>query len=298
MNHDLKETFELLSHESTLRYFAKRGEVTTGGEVHSVEQLTAAATALASFDFYVNLNPSIWVSTKAKASDITALRWMVFDLDPVAVGGALLAAEHLVAAIYAVVGVDTPFVTIFSGRGMQHWMPIRGAELATSATWSHVLKRITYLVGVEFYKRIAPNTAVLDLSCADISRVVRCPGTTNWKTGATASILHRPSNLCDAPHFAYLLGISGPEPVLAAPKPAGTVSSLNPSTLSFIYSGTNGRREGRHRRLYSAARDLYETGFSKEAAYSWLIRGCELTTPRFEEGDDRAIMKVLNQIWR
>jgi hypothetical protein len=108
-------------------------------------------------------------------------RWAALYLDVDVKEGAfpdLDKADEFVGVLSDMIGTR-PSVVIHSGHGLQPLWPIEGGELDTEVAWARA-HRLSRRFG-RLAARVAGDfSASLD-NVSDLTRVLRVPGTTNWK---------------------------------------------------------------------------------------------------------------------
>lgn len=251
-----------------------------GGRCRSLDQLIGIirnAEALG-WDLYLQANPSREVPGHVKLAreDITHWRYITVDLDP--------GPDALDVPLKG-----WPGHCIFSGRGYQYWVPIAstpplsdawGSSYITASRVESIMRGYLSFVAKQCFDDL--KGWIVDTSCSDLARVVRCPGSVNQKSGKRSQVLSKLDP--PWPELQYLehYALEVPEP----PKPIspteslnllGVLPHLNGSSREFILNGATS--PGRHRRLYSTTKNLYELGIPKGTALAWVENGCSLCIP-------------------
>jgi len=281
-------TWEVLSNQREVRYFAKRGDgAALGGRVYNPFALERAARnlELLGYDVYAHLNPSCGNGLKASSRQVTDWQRFLIDLDPispeidatVAIWRVLDVAETMIPSIkYSAHVLD-------SGRGAQAWVEI--------GSLPHLDKREVERATGEFLRQLRREWDGrygfrIDSVTYDLARIARLPGTINTKTGRRArfigAALYRlPSDI--------ILRMFKPPPLeeIARPKNASNLiavsAHLNGLTREFLH---NGVEEGdRHHAANAAARSLFNVGMEYDSVLHWVRRGARKCRPRLSDGD-------------
>lgn len=272
---------------------------TMGGRLRSLDALIGTirnAEAL-KWNIYLNANPSNPTGkTKLSRDDITNWRYIVVDLDPGE--DALTPPGPWISADYTTDG--KPYLPdsyllhahrIFSGRGYQYWLRVNNSPVANSTTGylrADEHKCIhTYLAAdweriMQGYLRALKNCSerwapgwIVDTTCSDLARVVRCPGSVNQKTGRRATVEHIAEKGID---IEALLCYNTP----LAETPScrrcysdatlmETLPHMNITARKFILEGASS--PGRHTACFATAKNLQELGVSRDRAFEWLLIG-------------------------
>jgi hypothetical protein len=298
---DVRSAWKLFAHDGVVTYFAKGGRSLVGGRLDDEESLVKAAKNLEEkgYNVYLGANPSNHRGVKAKARDITYWRRCVIDLDPTAAAQydmallergptCLRTLGDCLVRLLGGTGSDVcpveAITLVYSGRGYQAWL-----ELVPSAVGSGGREIERGMVG--FLGRLAAEWGdqlglAVDISTSDLSRVVRCPGTKNTKTGREARILTVGT---PAPLAAAILSMAGeapPEPTrlnINVTNLEDVWAHLNRTALSFIMDGAPLSR--RHHDAYAAAKNLEEIGVSQEVATEWVTLGGARSNPPLPAGE-------------
>lgn len=237
---EIQKLWTLLPHPpgTFVRWFARKGHDRVGGGVDTVEELVLAAEGTKLMNFYVAPNPaSVRVGTRHRAAEVTHWSWFLLDIDPV--------EEHArpEAVVENVLGLLNGWwnqsfdlrrpLIIYSGRGAQVW--IRLDDMALDDTIpdgyfiSGLSRRTARITNGYWLKKLAQEVGTLygcriDTTCADLPRVMRCPGTINTKTGRPALLV--------VPSAEQFEGLSS---TLVAPVPR---SLFEPVPVPLLPSGT------------------------------------------------------------
>ena len=253
---------------------------------------------MADWNCFITLNPHN-ADSKPKIDDIRRVEWLMLDFDPKPANTGsdwtfpfeeieALLARYDVSFLY-----DVPVIQ--SGRGIQMWVPVRQGSLLVRE--AHAAFKV---IGKDVAHVFADNQYwQFDTTCCDVSRLVRCPGTINHKTGRLASIAMPPGPIRSA---IDLTNIALPEPAVA-PKPLEKMNwmylgpRLHPMNLMFLMNGTIKHRESRHGRLFNCAKELVGAGLDHISARKLLKAGAERCTPNLMTDDPHCVEKVVNQLW-
>jgi hypothetical protein len=282
---DAEKGWQLLSWRGEAQWFAKRpGGKVLGGRLRSLDQLIGTirnAEALG-WNLYLNANATLPTSKiKLSRSDVIRWRYLVVDLDPVADSPVAPPESYLPEG-----------VRVFSGRGYQFWVPIRlpivasfgitdspaGAPLRASCGAFDTAVALLYERGMSGYLHTLapPDGYLVDTTCSDLARVVRCPGSINQKTGMRATIERFPD--IGKPLYAQAVMDCAryvPEPPAAVCTELTSLNAalphLNVRTRTFILNGAG--FPGRHTACFAAAKNLHELGIIRDRAYEWLLIG-------------------------
>lgn len=304
----LTTVFNLLSaDEHPVHWVAKSpsGHGLVGRQATSPHQLYRHTTDQAGWNFYVCLNPSLPTPYKPSKNHITHLCCLGLDIDPrpgeeLDIGATRAALDD---ALMAVLG--SPCYIIYdSGRGMWAWilveptpLPDQGARNEADQLIKGLTRCISETCGLSKY-------GIIDSSCAELSRIARCPGTTNQKTGKQATFLS------DYPlarlHYPLLAETASPyiipAPALSPELARGTAvmdiaPSLNVTSRQFVLLGVAKADESRHRRLWSTAKNLSELGVAPVTAHLVLSTGAAHCTPSLFSDDPLCVDRIITQIW-
>jgi hypothetical protein len=284
---DLDRVWNILG--GPVRYFAKSHGRIQGGTCKTLGSLRRVVENLKNWDFYVTLNPSQGLGVKASSSDITHWRRILIDIDPVApdASPSLAAGYTLGSLIKFLPNSATSFITtIDSGRGHQLWVEIEETLIQGRAHARRIEGAISSL-----YHSI--NHCVggcrIDPSCSDLSRVARCPGTVNQKTGQLATILRRYSSWPLTGLPAKVILTAFPEeterPTKKLLKFSLKIGDLLPylsqRAANYLTEGVGS--PGRHSAAYAAAKSLQELGVAEENAEKMVQMGGRLCRPPLSE---------------
>jgi len=267
-----------------IQWFATKDETgrkrTLGGRIKSLGQLKGAlvnAKALG-WNFYVQANPSRRTSkVKQSREDVTHWRYITVDVDPV--DDPLIPLQEFPQFAHA---------RIFTGRGYQLWVPV----LKDDSTVQQVLPDMAYhyehlnrcfLSYVESLMTDSPGW-IIDRSCSDLARVVRCPGSINQKTGKMASVISYPDRVPLKPYHLEAIAkeYTPPDPpVKDVPERRSDISWVLPHLTvlakEFLFNGVE--RPGRHAACYHTIKLLHELGVPELVALEWVFLGVAKCRP-------------------
>jgi len=154
---------------------------------------------------------------------------------------------------------------VYSGRGMQLHCKLAPHNLSVADMRARVRS---------IFKSILSSAAAdmrchLDTSTTDASRLVRMPGTVNWRTGERARAATHGGGLSYVDWRRY-----EPDPTPEPPPPLNTeithLSQVAPRlTRTAINYLTFGVTQDRHKTCFAAAISLREAGVLEEQAVEW-----------------------------
>lgn len=287
---ELLKAWDLLSEGREVRYFAKRSDGSAlGGRLYSPEALVRGARNLdeLGYDVYLHLNPSTGRGLKATSRQVTALRHILIDLDPVSPELAATTAMNAVLDVADNIHSGTLFAAnvLDTGRGAQAWVdmgnfrPIDSVGRIERAT-SRFLQALRREWDGRYGYRI-------DAVCYDLGRIARCPGTRNTKTGTMAKLISRAHHPLEPGTFLHAFYTEPPRVAVERPKNISnlmaTAPHLNWLSREFLH---NGVEEGdRHHAAYAAARSLIELGMDGGSVRYWVLRGASRCRPRLYESE-------------
>jgi len=281
----LEAVWDLLG--GPIRFFAKSNQLVEGGRCDTLASFTRTANNLRNWDFYVTLNPSTFSRRiKASSADITHWRRILIDIDPVTKEAkedpheALLAGGMVASHISEIIpGSLKALSVISSGRGCQMWLEIEPTKIESNEhrqrierATSHFLRLIdTHECGCR-----------VDPSCSDLSRVARCPGTTNQKNGGLAYFIYPTVGLTPIPAEA-ILSLAPNEPIVEHESPqsftglAQMLPHIGQRPATFLTEGVS--TPGRHSAAYAASASLRELGIPESQAVALVIAGGSYCRP-------------------
>jgi hypothetical protein len=116
---------------------------------------------------------------------------------------------------------------------------------------------------------------IVDTTCSDLARVVRCPGSVNQKTGRRAVVEHVAAGPGIDVSVLMRYNTTAVEYTPQAPAETSNLLSilphLNVRARTFILEGA--ASPGRHSACYATCKNLQELGVPRERAFEWLIMG-------------------------
>ena len=255
-----------------------------GGRLRGLDQLIGTirnAEALG-WNLYLNANPVNHGRSVRKAArgDIVAWRYVVVDLDPdvEALVPPNLPCGDPMASCVGPAMLLRHANCIFSGRGYQYWLPLE-PPIGFGDFAEEYIERLMqgYLHALtETVDEWAPGW-IVDTSCSDLARVVRCPGSVNQKTGKRSEVLELKQPGYGVAWHAFeqyeVPAYTAPAaPILKDSADLLTVlPHLNINARRFILEGVSS--PGRHRACYATCKTLHELGVPAGRALEWLLIG-------------------------
>lgn len=284
---ELETVWSLLSRNNGLRYFAKRGDLTLAGRALTAAHLEGIVNSNPGFDWYVGLNPTRGHGTppKARSRDVIEWAWVLLDIDPVSQGADPEKCLNLILDTHHLHEVS---VVIDSGRGRQAWISVlpvalrnpshRGQVEAATSAWLFDLDPFAF------------NCRV-DVSCRDLSRVARLPGTLNSKSGRMSSIISLPTSSLDPERIMACLPPEQGTEHRAMPDAslAELLPALTETAISFLTEGVFS--PGRHSACYACARACAQARVFRTRALDLLLTGASLCHPPLPSRD---VVRILN----
>jgi hypothetical protein len=309
----VSRTFELLSIGHPINWTAKnpRGRAAVGGQSPDSTSLIRHANQQDGWDFYVSLNPAARSCIKPSKEDITHLSCVGIDLDPHKDTGSLAyvdAARQLDNLMAQFTGSPNSHVILSSGRGLWAWVFIEPKPLTTTTEREEADLLIKGFTSA--FIAAAPSLSkfgIIDSACAELSRIARCPGTTNHKTNLEAFICvdFFPVERISYTRFEELSAPLAPSRGLPQPPSPITGRSIheivphcNTTSRQFILLGVDSTIESRHRRLFSAAKNLLELGIEPDIAEYMLWSGAERCVPNLNIADPGVVRRMVRQVWK
>lgn len=271
MGRDYREDVDLawwlLSWEGEAQWFAKSKLGVAGGRLKSRDQLLRAVDNATScgLDFYLNANPTSRCGTKAQRSSVRCWRYVIIDIDPISIASEYAESQSVELAHW-----------IFTGRGHQFWIPLTysptipaDAERSMGGYLRHYGSTLD-----------APGWKV-DTSCSDLARVVRCPGSINFKTGQRARVEHITlEQTVPQAILNYASEMPAPVEKLCLAETLhlrDVIPHLKVSNQRFLLQGQES--PGRHTACWRTSRNLMELGVSLARAEEWVLGGARKCDP-------------------
>lgn len=290
-----------------VRWAAIKGGRCEGSWAQSPMELVQFARAYVGWNFYVQPNPSAKRhGNRCGAADIAFWRWFLIDIDPV--DGAVFAppvetewgpcpvelaeiAADTLQGIAAYSGTRAYAKFVFSGRGIQLWIPLDAVDFDNSSTSRHKVQACQRYWLEQLERRRRDDRVRIDVSaCADLPRLFRCPGTVNQKTGEMARFLHS-FEMKANPGLASKILAYTPDYAQAPPPEAPTMVIRGSWQAAVAYMSREGANfltygavePGRHRAACAAARSLAELGVAESEIVDALTLGCARSRPAIED---------------
>ena len=309
MQLEILKLWEILPHPpgTFVRWFARRGDERIGGGVENKDELVNVVIHSPGFNMYIAPNP---VGTRAgirhRAADVACWSYFLIDIDPVEeYARPEVVAENVLGLLNGWWGMDFDLrrpIMIHSGRGMQVWIrledvlfdellvPVEVGQYGGEMTVSRRLARIT---NGFWLKRLAKEIGTLhgcriDTTCADLPRVMRCPGTTNTKTNKPAALIVPSAERYVGLARTLVRGVPKelfiPVHVQTLPDGTSWQSVFVHLTVRAQNYLTNGRDEpGRHDTMFHTALCLAERGLGRDEVRRALVWGNERWDARHPE---------------
>lgn len=261
----------------------------TPGELAQAAQTCQAM----GMNFYLQLNPSSnRLRMRARSEDVTHWMYLLMDVDPIDPGADPERALESYIGM-SLIERTTPHI-IDSGRGMQAWFPFRPMPVANRIEGSIPEAHAWWIR--QFPKMYG---CVLDPAVADLPRVMRCPGTTNVKTGKMARVVQEGwypirdslgvQVLGTAPAFVPRLK--------PTPMPGRTWQTYIPHMTfgGMLFLGQGASRGSRHNDAVKAVKSLFELGCEEGQAREAVRWGSQLS-----EGpiDEEEIEQIVRSVYR
>lgn len=309
----VSRTFDLLSIGGPVNWTAKnpRGRAAVGGQSADSAALIRHANQQDGWDFYVSLNPSGRSCIKPSKDDITHLSCIGIDIDPHKESKAVElepAARALDTAISEFVGSPNSHIVISSGRGIWGWLFVEPKPLTTTEEREEADALIKGFTAA--FCNSAPHLSRyghIDSACAELSRIARCPGTINHKSGSAAHICIDYYPVDRLPFLKFEELAAPLAPSRGAPQPPSPITGrsiheivphCNVTSRQFILLGVDSSTESRHRRLFSAAKNLLELGIEPDIAEYMLWSGAERCIPNLNVSDPGVVRRMVRQVWK
>ena len=275
-----------------LHWFAVGGGNRAGDFARTPGELVASARTCQAMgmNFYLQLNPSSnRVRMRARTEDVTHWMYLLMDVDTVDEGADPYMA--LLSYMLGRVGGDPHIV--FSGRGYQAWFPFNPMPVANRIEGSIPAAHAWWIRQFNWKS----HGCLLDPSVSDLPRVMRCPGTTNIRTGKMARIVKEGRS---TPNLG--IRVLGMAPFFCPPSPTSCIPGrpwatyiphLTASAASFLTRGAE--RGDRHNAAVRTAKSLFEKGCEEEQARAALAWGSGLSE---EHMDVDELEQVLRSVYR
>jgi hypothetical protein len=263
--------------ERGVRWFALNPQgQRMGGVARALWQLyDVALTSQRGWSTYVQLNPSLTSGMRASNHEVSELRFLFFDIDPVGSSEPSgMLAEALAQASDLLQCTLDPWI-IDSGRGLQAWQ-----EVPVTALTSESRPRFAAAL-----RQLIRRLPTVDKSCSDLARVARLTGSINHKTGRMARLV-KAGNMLHTTDWRFRLLELGEEEQGALVAPLVEVGEktwndvfigLTATAQNFILRGV--KSPGRHHDAHHTLRLLKERGVSKASATEALYHGALLCLP-------------------
>jgi hypothetical protein len=165
----------------------KLGGQFSSSVVESVDASSRVARLPAQTDTWFSVNPTAGPARehRGRGDERHVTRWAALCLDVDVKQGAFPSLDEAAEFISVLSGmVETrPTVLIYSGHGIQPLWPIEDGELDTEEKWVRAF-RLSRRFG-RLASRVAGDFSARLDNVSDLARIVRAPGTTNWKDPAT-----------------------------------------------------------------------------------------------------------------
>jgi len=284
-------------HPYMVHWFASRPDNTAraGDYALNLAEFIAAAKAAERQDmnFYVQMNPSIRRDgMRNRAEDVTHWAYHLLDVDPGPDSDPFAALEDFLRYYHHRLGVKLRPHVIFSGRGVQAWLPFWTPVATTRKVqigeWEGTMGEIVPRVQSYWLHHASDRVGkvygcTLDPAVADLPRVMRVPGTVNVKSGALAKWIRQGESstvLAD-----LLVKYADEKQIIPPPAPQFIpgrtwqfyVPLLNWSGHRYLTVG--GELGARHDMAVKAAKNLYEVGCDEDQARAALSWGNKLSSP-------------------
>jgi len=276
---EVAKAVRLLAVAEEAQWFWKTKEGISGGRVASLaalQRLVLAAEHSAA-DLYLNVNETRRCGIKAARRDVVTWRYVVVDLDPADSRQAPVGLPNLelLGRVLNVPAVSQYLTVLDSGRGYQVWVAVTPHLVRDDAP------RIERSMS-GFLHTLAPewpsSTGLkVDTSCSDLARVVRCPGSINWKTGRRARVLQTPTAYLPHEHiFGFYRPVQPVAPLsVSVAEESANLRMLRPhlthTARQFLLHGVS--EPGRHAAAFAAAACLRDLGIEVETAAEWVAVG-------------------------
>lgn len=316
-NPEIERLWEILPKPyGIVRWFARdrEGTVVVGDFADSPRGLSMAADAYQHLNFYVQPNPTAQrTKLRSAAKDVTHWSYLFVDVDPMAEAEDPrpdLALTFALQKLSSFVGKALDPLVIDSGRGMQAWVRLEDVHLYESVTLldggtigydgvnvvtsRHVARTAANYALHELDKALVAEGQYLgqevkgyygcriDVSCSDLPRLMRCPGTFNTRTKRTTKLVAEGRM---HPGVARLLVVATP-PLTLVPRTIvlrpglpwqRIVNKLTKTAAVFLREGA--REPGRHKTMSATLKSLKDNGIDAQRALDALVFGNAKTKP-------------------
>lgn len=294
----LKLLWSLLPHpspEHVVRLYSrtKDGQGRVGDYARTLAELKRFVKSAGAKNVYVAPNPTEQKTGQRHSTiDVTHWSYFLLDIDPVkdAVDpnpeNALETALIWLGTWWGYDFSDTRPTIINSGRGRQAWFRLDDVDLDSKEspiTRKLARKAMGYWLGRVNVAVANCSECMVDTSTSDLPRLMRCPGTSNQKTGQMARIIETGQSF---PGLAQKLIDLTPETVFAEPDVSEVIpgrawqmawQDLTRSAQEYLTKGmTEG---GRHKAVFSTARKLCEVGVSLKQARKGILKANKINGP-------------------
>lgn len=226
--------------------------------------------------FIPNQVRSSFVGVKPADRDIVVYSNFVVDYDPTVPG------TH-----FDISNTPIPepcFVFLYTGNGYQLHYRLAPNAFSVPEIRSRVAAHIRTISCPPGYR--------IDTSTTDASRMVRMPGSINWKTGVRGwAILMATSAYYPVPPPAPALPETEQLTNVDLTNLSAIVTRLTGRAERFLLRGVNSKVEGRHSAAYAAAACLCRLGVRYKEAVELVRAGGALCTPPLEESESERAVK-------
>jgi len=303
-NRDIEWLWDLLPKpHGIVRWFARNADSSeiAGDFADSARSLVGAAHAYKHLNFYVQPNPTGQrTKLRSSAKDVTHWSYLLIDIDPIpgVLSSPVGALQYALSTLGWWQATDIKPLILDSGRGMQAWVRLEDVPVSTPSL-DGGLTHYGARVAANFALKYLDNALItegaragqsivglhgcrVDVSCSDLPRLMRCPGTVNIKTGRRAVLLesgvvHKHLHtwlLNKVPHEDLIPRVIVPQP---GRKWQQVVSKLTMTAALCLKEGTT--EPGRHKTFSATLKSLQENGICADNALAALIEANRKTVP-------------------